>query len=95
MAEQSEFLFADGTQPELHVAHPLDDLFQAVAELWSLPIGRKVRVNLRDPALPPFEGKLELHRASDLPLNRREALSLRVRGLNFTSAEIASWSLAE
>lgn len=95
MPEQSEFLFADGAQPELHVAHPLDDFFQAVADLWSLPIGRKVRVNLRDPALPPLEGKLELQRAPDLPLNPRESLSLRVRGLNFTSAEIASWSLAE
>ncbi len=81
-------------QPELHVAHPLDDLFQAVADLWSLPIGRIVRVDLRDPALPPVEGKLELQRAPDLPLNPREPISLRVRGLN-TSVEIASWSLAE
>ncbi len=95
MPEQSEFLFADGAQPELHVAHPLDEFFQEVSDMWRLPIGKNVRVNLRDPSLPPLEGKLELHRAPDLPLNRRESLSLRVRGLNFTSAEIASWSLAE
>ncbi len=95
MDEQAEFLFADGPQPELHDAHPLDDLFQAVADLWSLPIGRRVRVNLRDPALPLLEGTLELQRAPDLPLNPREPLSLRIRGLTFSSSEIASWSLAE
>lgn len=95
MDEQSEFLFADGVQPELHVAHPLDDFFQAVAEKWSLPIGRAVRMTLRDPALPLLEGKLELDHAPDLPLNPRETLTLRIRGLVFTTHEIASWSLAE
>jgi len=95
MSEQSEFLFAEGAQPELHVPHPLDDFFQAVSDRWGLPIGRNVRLNLRDPALPLLKGKLELERAPDLPLNPREALSLRVRGVNFSSVEIASWSLAE
>ncbi len=95
MSEQSEFLFADGAPPELHHAHPLGDFFEAVAEKWSLPIGKAVRIALRDPALPLLEGKLELERAPDLPLNPREPLALRVRGLNFRSVDIASWSLAE
>jgi hypothetical protein len=47
---QSEFLVADWAQPEL--PHALDALFQEIAAAWGLPVGRRVRVSLRDPALP-------------------------------------------
>ncbi len=95
MYEQDEFLFADGPQPELHLAHPLDDLLRQIATLWGLPIGSRARVTLNDPALPVLEGKLELERAPDLPLNVRESLRLKLRGIMFTSRDIASWSLLE
>lgn len=93
--EQDEFLFADGPQPELHLAHPLDDLFVAIAAAWGVPVGRAVRLNLVNSALPELAGKLELVRAPDLPLDGREALYLRLKGVLFTHREIANWTLLE
>lgn len=93
--EQHEFLFADGPQPELHLAHPLDDLFVAIAGAWGVPVGRDVRLNLTNPALPELTGKLELVRAPDLHLDRREPLYLRLKGVLFTHREIANWTLLE
>lgn len=95
MEEQGEFLLADGVQSELHLAHPLDAMFQEIAAGWGLPIGQRVRLSLRDPALPELSGQLELVAAPDLPLNPREALRLRVSGVAFSSAEIAAWVLVE
>jgi hypothetical protein len=95
MAAQGEFLLADGVRPELHLAHPLDAMFQEIAAVWGLPVGRRVRLSVRDPALPELSGRLELIAAPDLPFNPREALRLRVSGVAFSSAEIAEWVLSE
>jgi hypothetical protein len=92
---QSEFLFADGAEPELHLPHALDALFQEIAAAWGLPVGRRVRVSLRDPALPELAGSLELVGAPDLPLDPREVLRLRISGVTFRSDEIAAWVLLE
>ena len=95
MDEQSELSFAEGPAPDVPLEHPLEDLLEAIAARWELPIGRRVRVTLRDSALPDVVGKLELMRAPELPLDPREVLALRVGGLSFTAREIASWSLVE
>jgi hypothetical protein len=55
---QDEFLFAAGAQPELHLPHAFDGLFREIAAAWGLPVGRRVRVSLRDPALPELAGRL-------------------------------------
>jgi hypothetical protein len=93
--EQDEFLFADGPQPELHRTHPLDDLFVTIAEAWGVPVGRGVRLNLINSALPELTGKLEVVRSPDLPLDGRELLYLRLKGVLFTHREIANWTLLE
>jgi len=93
--EQHEFLFADGPQPELHLAHPLDDLFVAIAAGWGIPVGRDVRLNLANSSLPELTGKLELVRSPDLPLDGREPLYLRLKGVLFTHREIANWTLLD
>lgn len=95
MEEQGEFLLADRVQPELYLAHPLDAIFQEIAAIWGLPIGRCVRLSGRDPALPELSGRLELVGAPDLPFNLREALRLRVSGGAFSSTEIVGWVLLE
>lgn len=95
MNEQGEFLFADGSSPELHLVHPLDDLIREISSLWGLPIGQRLRVGLTDPSLPILEGPLELRRAPDLPLNVRQVLALRIRGIDFQSRQIAWWTRLE
>lgn len=94
MEEQSHFLFADGPAPELHPPDPLADFYAEVATTWEIPLGQRVHVALHAHNLSELRGRLELARAPDLPLDRREKLALRIGTLEFSSRQIVSWSLA-
>lgn len=94
MEEQADFLFADGPAPELHLPDPLADFYAEVAALWEIPVGQIVHVALREHQFADLYGRLELDRAPDLPLDRREALALRVGPIEFSSRQIVAWSLA-
>jgi hypothetical protein len=52
-----------------------------------------VRVELTGHHFPELRGRLELARAPDLPLDRRETLALRIGGIELTHRQIAAWSL--
>jgi hypothetical protein len=91
---QQEFLFADGPSPELHPPDPRAAFYGDVAALWQLPVGEVVHLALREHQFADLQGRLELARAPDLPLNRREALALRIGTIEFSSRQIIAWSLA-
>jgi hypothetical protein len=94
--DQQEFLFADGHAPQLGMPWTDDPLVTDVAKAWGLPIGKNVRIHLKDgESLPVLDGRLELASAPDLPFDPREPLNLRVRGYIFSSRSIAGWATAE
>ena len=96
MNDQQEFLFADGHSPQLGMPLPDDPLVSDIAQAWRLPIGRKVRIHLKDiENLPVLDGRLELASSPDLPFDPRQPLSLRVRGYVFSSRAITGWAIAE
>jgi hypothetical protein len=81
---------ADGTA---HFVDPLGNFRAEVARAWNLPLGNRVRVDLRDCQFAWLEGRLELARSPDLPLNPRDPLSLRIGATEFTSRQVNAWSL--
>ncbi len=93
MEAQEEFLFADGPAPELHLPDPLADFYAEVAAKWEIPLGQPVHIALREHQFADLQGRLELSRAPDLPLDRREALALRIGTIEFSSRQIVAWSL--
>lgn len=93
MDAQEEFLFADGAAPELHPPDPSAGFYKDVARLWEIPVGQPVHVALRDHSFADLQGRLELTRAPDLPLDRRETLALRIGAIEFTHRQIVAWSL--
>jgi len=94
MESQAEFLFADGPAPELHLPDPLADFYAEVAATWEIPLGQLAHVALREHHFADLQGRLELSRAPDLPLDRREKLALRIGTIEFSSRQIVAWSLA-
>lgn len=96
MDDQQEFLFADGPAPQLGMPWADDPLFADIAKVWGLPIGKNVRIHLKDSeSMAVVEGRLELPSAPDLPFDARQSLSLRIRGYIFSSRSIASWATVE
>jgi len=94
--DQLQFLFADGHSPQLGTPLHDDPLVSEIAQIWGLPIERKVRIHLKDGEnLPVLDGRLELVSAPDLPFDRRQALNLRVRGYVFSSQAVSGWSIAD
>ena len=93
MENQQEFLFAGGPAPQLHPPDPRSRFYDEVSSAWQLPVGRVVRVDLRDHDLPSVQGPLELSRAPDLPFDPRQPLVLRTAGVEFTSRQIAAWTI--
>ena len=90
---QPEFLFADGPASEVPLPDPRSGFNADVADLWQLPVGQLVHVDLTGHQFSELRGRLELARAPDLPLDRREALALRIGPIEFTSCQIAAWTL--
>jgi len=93
MEQQQEFLFADGPAPHLHPPDPRSGFYGEVSTAWQLPVGRVVRIDLHDHDLPSLQGLLELARAPDLPLDSRQPLVLRIAGVEFSSRQIAAWTI--
>jgi len=94
--QQDEFLFSEAPDTGvLFLSHPLDDLFAAIAQLWGVPLGRRVRVSLLNHCMPELEGRLELARSPDLPLDSRDELRLRLGQFEFSHRQMASWALVE
>ena len=94
MESQQDFLFADGPASEFQLPDPRSGFYAEVAALWEIPVGQIVHVALRGHQFADLHGRLELDRAPDLPLDRREALALRVGPIEFSSRQIVAWSLA-
>jgi hypothetical protein len=94
MEQQPEFLFIDGPAPVLQLPDPRAPFYAEVAAAWQLPVGREVQVTLREHDLPHLHGRLELARAPDLPFDPRQPLALRVGAVEFSSRQVAGWSLA-
>jgi hypothetical protein len=92
MESQQDFLFTDGPGPDLHVPDPRANLYTEVANLWEIPVGQLVHVDLTGHQFAELRGRLELARAPDLPLDRREILALRIGPIEFTHRQISKWS---
>jgi hypothetical protein len=90
---QPEFLFADGPPPEHQAPDPRSGFYTDITALWQIPVGQLVHVDLTGHQFAELRGRLELARAPDLPLDRRETLALRIGTIEFSSRQIAAWSL--
>lgn len=89
--------------PEHQTSLPLDaphspapaappELRDEIARAWSLPLGERVEISLRDGQLDTIRGVLELAAAPGYPWNPREPLPLRIAGFAFSSREIVRWT---
>jgi len=91
---QLEFLLVGADDGTSQLADPLGELRAQIAAAWELPLGQRVRVDLRDDALPGLDGRLELARAPELPLDPNRPLALRIDRTEFSSRQIVAWLLA-
>lgn len=91
--QQTEFLFAQGLVSEFHLPDPRSNFFEEVSTLWGLPVGQVTHVNLSGHNMSELQGRIELARAPDFPLDKREVLALRIGTIEFSSRQITSWSL--
>lgn len=89
MPEQQTHLGFDAS----HSAPPavIPELRDEIAQAWSLPLGERIQVRLRDSQCDTLTGTLELAAAPDFPWNPRAPLQLRVAGFAFSSRDIAQW----
>ncbi|HWA29405.1 MAG TPA: hypothetical protein VG734_27390 [Lacunisphaera sp.] len=88
-----EFLLVGSAEGTAHLADSLGDFLDRVSVLWGLPLGQKVRVDLRKCEPPWQQGRLELAQAPDLPLDPRQVLALRIGTIEFSSRQIVAWAL--
>ena len=93
--EQAEFLFTAGPAPDFHLPDPRSNLnlYEEVAALWQVPVGQVAHVGLDGHSMSDLQGRIEFARPPELPLDRREALALRIGTIEFSSRQIVSWSL--
>ena len=96
MQDQREFLFYSGEEPRLGMSQPDDPLVADIARIWSLPIGQRVCIQLKDGEnLPTVTGRLEVASAPDTPFDPKVPLSLCVSGYLFSDRSISSWSVLD
>jgi hypothetical protein len=93
METQDEFLFADGPTPQLHPPDPRAPFLAGVSAIWQIPVRQNIHVDLNGHNMSDRQGRLQLSRAPDLPLNPRQPLALRIGTIEFSSRQIAAWSL--
>lgn len=80
--------------PDANAATPAFDQLRAeIAALWCVPLGLDVEIVFRDYPVDAARGRLDLSGTPDHPWNRRDALRLRLAGLEFTSRHIERWTL--
>lgn len=70
-------------------------LTDELAATWGLPLGRRVRVELRQHAMSGLLGLLQVAGLPDSPFDGRAPLRLRIDHVEFTSRQIAAWSLLD
>jgi hypothetical protein len=70
-------------------------LTDELASVWGLPLGRKVRVELRNHSVAGLSGMLEVARLPDFPFDAKAPLSVRIGHVAFTSRELAAWSMED
>jgi hypothetical protein len=70
-------------------------LTDELAQVWGLPLGRKVRVELRHHQVNGLTGMLQAAGLPDLPFNARAPLRLRIGHMDFNSRQIVTWSVLE
>lgn len=87
---QSEFGFDFGFSPPPAAAPELRD---EIADVWGLPLGRRVEVCFRGAERSAIVGTLELLASPGYPWDPREPLRLHISGCVFSSREIGSWTL--
>lgn len=89
---QTDLIFASDAAP---APAPLSSLRDEIARAWGLPLGARVQIGFH-PAFPVANaaGILELRSAPGFPRDPRQPLALRVAGCDFTSRDIAHWTLA-
>ena len=93
MEQQNEFLFTGSENPRLGIPRVDDPLVADMARIWGLPIGQRVRIQLKvGENLPMIAGRLEV---TDAPFDSRTPLSLFVSGYVFSGRSIASWSILD
>lgn len=95
-------LFSDLSPEQSLVRPPLPgftDLAPSIADevaaVWGLPVGRRVRVELRGHAVPGLLGLMQVAGLPDLPFDARRPLRLRIGHEEFTSQQIGSWSVLD
>lgn len=66
-----------------------------LAAVWGLPLGRKVRVELRNHAVEGLHGVVQVAGLPDLPFNPRAPLRLRIGREEFTSRQVVAWSVVD
>jgi hypothetical protein len=88
MQNQGEFIWGD-SESESSVPWTEDPLIEDIGREWGLPVGKRVRIGLRDgESLGSLTGKLEVARPPTMPFNRRQPLRLRVAGYEFLHTAI-------
>lgn len=92
MSTQGEFRFETGDAQPAPFSHPLADLIAEAFRVWSLPLGRDVRIVLAGGSIDELRGRLELAAPPDLPLDPRQPLALRVGKVTFSSRQITGWA---
>lgn len=66
-------------------------LTDEMAFVWGLPLGRRVRVELKRHSVSGLTGLLQLAGLPDTPFNASQPLRLRINHEAFTSHQVASW----
>jgi len=70
-------------------------LTDELAAVWGLPLGRKVRVELRHHTVTGLSGMLRVAGLPDLPFDRLAPLRLRIGDVEFSSRQVAAWSVVD
>jgi hypothetical protein len=91
---QGEFLFIEGWEPPSgrNPAAP-ESIDKEIAQVWRVPVGWRVRVELRGHDVPSMQGLLEIAAAPDFPFDSRRVLRLRIGSVEFTHRQIEAWVL--
>ncbi len=71
------------------------ELADEAARVWGLPVGQRARVTLRGHAMDGLHGLVQIAGLPDLPFDARRPLRLRIGHVEFTSRQVAAWTVEE
>ncbi len=69
------------------------ELADEAAAVWGLPVGQTARVTLRGHAVDELTGLVQIAGLPEPPLDAGKTLRLRIGREEFTSRQVAGWSL--